>query len=73
MAKNDILVAKRSGVIVLDGRRYVVQAGRTHVRASHPIVAANPHMFGPITVDYDVEEATATPGRKRSLTRAEGA
>lgn len=38
----------------------------TFVREGHPILDKYGHLFRPVRVQYDVEEATAEPGRKRA-------
>lgn len=62
----DVLVARISGVLVIDGREETVTAGRTRARASHPIVKAAPDWWEPINVHYDLEEAVAEPGERRA-------
>lgn len=66
----DILVAKTNAVFDYEGRRVVIRAGVTRVRAGHPITEGREDLFEPITVDYDVEQATAAPGEKRSVRRS---
>lgn len=63
---SEILVARQSFACELDGEHISVTAGQTHVRAGHPLALANPDAFASIHVDYDVEDASASPGRKRS-------
>lgn len=64
----NILVANTNAAIVHDGQSVMLHRGRTHVRAGHPILAGREHMFEQLHVDYDVEQATAAPGEKRSVT-----
>jgi hypothetical protein len=64
---DDIYVAKDSAVLFADGRQYVVHKGRTRVRADHPLLRRNGHLFKPLDVDFDVEDASAAPGEKRSV------
>ena len=64
--KADILVARESFSGVLpDGTAFDAIAGVTRVRAGHASAKAWPEYFEEITVDYDVEQATAAPGEKR--------
>jgi|SRR5690606_31813694 hypothetical protein len=78
----DIYVATESAVLFVGGQQYVVHKGRTRVRAGHPLLARNAHLFGPLGVDYDieqtaesapVEQATAAPGEKRELSKPDPA
>ena len=62
---DQILVAKESGVVVLDGQEVVVHKNITRARAGHAIVKAAPDLWEPIKVHYDVEQATAAPGERR--------
>lgn len=55
----DILVAKRSAFFTYEGQRVMVKAGRTHVRAGHPILAGREDMFAPVEVDFDLDEPDA--------------
>jgi len=63
----DVYVCKESGAFEYDGDMVVVNKGVTRVRSGHPILAAHPELFEEITVHYDVEQATAAPGEKRSV------
>lgn len=63
----DVYVCKESGAFEYDGDMVVVHKGVTRVRAGHPILDAHPELFEEITVHYDVEQATAAPGEKRSV------
>lgn len=60
-----IYVARESFSADLDGASVAVVAGRTRVREGHPLLAGRAHLFEEITVDYDVEQATAAPGERR--------
>lgn len=60
-----IFIAKESGWIHLNGEDIQVVAGRTRVREGHQLMVGREHMFTPLTVDYDVEQATAAPGERR--------
>lgn len=42
-----------------------VVAGETRAREGHPILLRFPHLFEPIRVHYDIEQATAAPGEQR--------
>ncbi|WP_119728343.1 hypothetical protein [Thermomonospora amylolytica] len=63
---DDILVAKKTATFDYNGERIVVHAGITRVRAGHPMLEGREDLFEPIDVHYDVEDATARPGAKRS-------
>lgn len=60
-------IAVQSGVCEVDGEPYVFVAGRTLVRAGHPLLKAVPDYFEPTLdhVHYDNEAASAAPGEKR--------
>jgi len=61
-----IYVAKESFVTVLrDGEEVVVTAGVTRVREGHELLAGREHLFEELTIQYDVEQATAAPGERR--------
>jgi hypothetical protein len=72
MAKSNVLVALSAFVGEYKGGRVTFSQGDL-IEADHPIVAANPHLFGPPTFRYPmsakaesrVEQATAAPGEKR--------
>lgn len=64
----DVFVCKESGAFEYNGDMVVVNKGVTRVRAGHPMLTEHPELFEEITVHYEVERATATPGEKRSLT-----
>lgn len=61
----EIYVARSSGVVKIDGQLHNYYAGTTRVRAGHPLIKAVPGGFVPLELDYDVEDASNTPGRKR--------
>lgn len=60
-----IYVARSSGVLKVDGKVHTYYAGRTRVRAGHPLLKAIPDRFEPMKLDYDIEQATAAPGESR--------
>ena len=60
-----IFVARSSGVVKVDGKLTNYYGGSTRVRAGHPLLKAAPGAFIPMELDYDVEDASADPGRKR--------
>lgn len=64
---SDVYVCKESGAFVYNGQMVVVNKDVTRVRKGHPMLDQYPELFEPITVHYDVEQATAGPGEKRSL------
>jgi len=61
----EILIATQTFSTTIDGEEFTVHAGRTRVRAGHPLIAANPGYFRAIDAHYDIEQATAAPGEKR--------
>lgn len=65
MADSDIYVARENFHTVIDGEPISVSKGRTRVREGHPLLTGNRDKFEPLTVDYDVERATAAPGERR--------
>lgn len=68
---SEMLVAKKTFIATLDGKRVVVKAGKTRVHAGHELAAAHPEFFKPAEAQYeDVEDTTARPGRKRGTRKA---
>lgn len=67
MAKSHgtIYVARESFSTILKGEHIPVVGGRTRVREGHPLLKGREHLFEPLTVDYEMEQATAAPGEKR--------
>ena len=61
----EIYVANSSGVVKIDGKLHNYYAGTTRVRAGHPLLKAAPGKFKPMELDYEVEQATSAPGKKR--------
>lgn len=61
----DIFVARDSFSTEIDGVPVSVQKGVTRVRAGHPLLEGREGLFEPITVHFDVEQATSAPGEKR--------
>lgn len=55
----ELLIAKRSAMVTLDGALLRVRRGRTLAHAEHPIVAADPTLWRPMPIDYDVETTTS--------------
>lgn len=68
----DILVAKRSAIVMFDGRRVTIRAGRTHVRAGHPILDGRQDMFEPIKVEFEVDDEPKAPAKRTRRSKAEG-
>lgn len=69
-----ILRAVHSFSCEVDGHIYDVPEGAT-VREGHPLQVAQPSMFAPIRVDFEVdgvEQATAAPGEVRRVGRPKG-
>lgn len=69
----DLVVARTSGVVMHEGRRLPLRRGQTIARATHPIVTAHPSLWQPLTVHYDVEQATAAPGEQVPVEQATAA
>ena len=65
MVSSDIYVAKQSFATEIDGQSVIVHKGTTRVRAGHPLLKGRESLFEPLTVQYDVEQATAKPGEQR--------
>ena len=65
MPANDVYVATASFQAHVDGKRIIVQRGKTRVRDGHPLLKGREHLFAPQTVRFDVEQATQAPGEKR--------
>lgn len=65
--KSDVYIATQSGVAEIDGETCVFVRGKTRVRAGHALLLAVPDYFEPAGehVHYDVEDASAEPGKKR--------
>ena len=60
-----VYVAKTSGAIKVKGQLYRFAAGVTRVRVDHPLRKAHPHLFEPMALDLEIEQATAAPGERR--------
>ena len=59
----EVYVATKTAHLTDDGSRVLVRKGVTRVRAGHPLLAAYPNLFAPVTegVRFDVETAKAEP------------
>ena len=70
MSKNSgqVYEATETFQTTVDGTPVLVRKGLTRVRAGHSLVDSYPDYFQPISVDFDVERATAAPGEKRRRT-----
>jgi hypothetical protein len=67
--KTDILIARVSAVIVVDGKKYIIRRGKTTAHYGHPVVRGNEHMFRSLSVDYPVvEEKKAEPKKDAAPT-----
>lgn len=59
---SDILIARRTGTVMVDGRRRTVRRGETTAHADAPITRAYPHLWEPLKVDYPAQAvAPASP------------
>lgn len=65
MGNSDIYVATESFATTLDGESVSIQKDRTRVRVGHILLKRHPEFFAPLTVHYDVEQATSRPGEQR--------
>jgi hypothetical protein len=65
VAEGQIYIAKESFATEYDGVPISVVAGHTRVREGHPLLRGREHLFEPLGVDYEWEQATAAPGEKR--------
>jgi hypothetical protein len=59
---NDVMMATRTYYSDYDGLS-LVEAGKTHAHAGHPIVNANPEYWVPVSdgVRFSIETATSPP------------
>lgn len=64
---SNVYVAKKTAVLQVDGKRVTIRRGLTRVREGHPLLDGREDLFEPLTVHYDVEQASAAPGEKRDL------
>lgn len=60
-----VFVPRESFTAEVDGVEVAFVKDSTRVREGHPILERLGHLFEPIKVDYEVEQATAAPGEKR--------
>lgn len=61
----EIYAAKESFVAEIDGAP-ISFGPHTLVREGHPVLKLYGHMFEPVRVQYEVEQATSSPGEKRA-------
>lgn len=50
----DVVIARRTAVVRLDGAPHRVRRERTIAHVGHPIVREYPELWRPLTVDYDL-------------------
>lgn len=50
----------------VDGYPYSFTPGRDLVREGHELLSRLPELFEPVQVRFDVEEASAEPGKRRA-------
>lgn len=67
--EGQIFQARESFTVDMDGSPITVVGGTTRVREGHPLLKGREHLFEPVTVHYDVEQATQGPGEKRGSKR----
>lgn len=67
---DELLVATKTFLTSVDGRRVRVVKDQTRVRAGHPLLEGREHLFKVADAHFDVEDATARPGQKRGGRRA---
>ena len=60
-----IYVARDSFLTIVDGVEVMISKGKTRVREGHPLLSGREDLFEPMTVDYDIEQASSAPGEKR--------
>lgn len=72
MPEAPIYVAATSFQCDVDGKRYTFHKDITLIRKGHPALKGHEHYFKPVRVHYDVEQATANPGERRSVGRPPG-
>lgn len=70
-----VYVALETFSAEIDGSPQMVYKGQTRVREGHPLLKGREALFAPVelSVDYDVEQATAEPGEKRQTSLSEKA
>lgn len=68
---NDVMVAKESGCVEIDGVDHPFVRGVTRVRRGHALVSTNPGWWEQVDdgLTYGVEDTTANPGEKRGAKR----
>jgi hypothetical protein len=67
MASVDLYVCNTNALVSVNGERVMLRKGVTIVRKGHALLKEHGAMFEPLHVHYDVEQATAAPGERRSL------
>lgn len=65
----DIYVAVESVLTEVDGQNVYITAGQT-AREGHPILKGRAALFEPFKVDYEVDEAPATPKKATAAAKA---
>lgn len=73
MASDQIYVATETFSTNVDGVPVLITRDQTRVRAGHPLLKGRAAFFKPLTVHYDVEQATANPGEQRGAPRGAAA
>lgn len=64
---DEVMIARDSGVVVVDGVEEFVRRGISRAHRGHPIVQAAPDLWEPIGVHFAVETTTAAPGETREM------
>jgi hypothetical protein len=53
----------------IGGTPVLIREGMDRVREGHPLLTGREQFFKPLDVQYDVEDASAKPGTKRTRTK----
>lgn len=67
---DEILIAKRTGVVVINGKKRRVHRGVTTAHRDNPLAISHPHLWEPLRIDYPAP-ADADTGKTREELRAD--